>query len=355
MEGGGFSSTTSAMAALAHQTSAILSDITIQASMGEDEAIEGFGNILRREEPYASWTMSSTHYVSAGLPSFTYEGVENYPSFHDLSFNYGTSPLLSEPYEGVSIATQPASTEWTSSKKGKEILVEESDLVLPPGKQIPPSQNLNLLQQELLEKLKSPPSAPPGTGSPKTLSSGISHGYHSTRAVGEMPPGHIPTSPFRPHNRHLPFTRLGSGLQKKRQPLIYRWATSLVPRIKRIRDQIPGGSSFDGSSQGTDHRSPNSVAHDLQAAVAHKIAERNRRMKFSHKLQTLISIVPMTNKVCVHSLHFEFGIPKLQLLGTNSLDLCAALVCLLVKNPPPRGSLESLAALHLARFKLGNA
>lgn len=275
-------SSTSAMAALAHQTSAILTDITSQASMGEDEAIEGFNTILRREEPYASWTMSSSHYVSPGqLPSFqSFENVDSYSTFHDLSF-------LGEPFEGGSNISAPQ--EWASSaRRGKEILVEEADLVIPPGKGVEPpplSPNLNLMQQDLLEKLRTPTS-------PKT--------YRSSRPPGEFPPGHIPTSLFvRPRNRHLQFPRGGVG--KKRKPLIYKWATSLAPRIKSIREDVPGGSSFNsglspGSADVYDTKSPSSVAHEIQAALAHKLAERNRRMKFSHKLQTLISIVPMVNK-----------------------------------------------------------
>lgn len=284
MDSGGLSSTTSSMAALAHQTSAILTDITSQASMGEDEALEGFGNILRPEEPYSSWTMTSSHYVSAGLlPNFH----SSFDGYQDLSFNYG-------PFEGgVNIQPQPSTaTDWASSRKGKEILLEETDLVLARGKELAPSPILNSLQQELLEKLRSPPGVLPA--SPKTLSPG----YGSMRPVGKMPPGHISSSLFRPHNRHLQFPRAAI---KKRKPLIYKWATSLALMIKRNRDEMvgAGGSSFDGLSPGTegfDPRSPNSVAHDQQAAVAHKIAERNRRMKFSHKLQTLISIVPMVNK-----------------------------------------------------------
>jgi hypothetical protein len=258
--------------ALAHQTSAILTDITSQASMGEDEVIDGLGSMLRREEPYSPWTT-----YGSNLQSFdsSQPNPNPYAHVHDLSFNYG-SLLLPEPFSNPLIHS-----EWgVPYSKGKEILVDQSELVLDSG--AGKLNNMSLLQQELLEKLRSPRAS----SSPRPP---LVPGFRNMR----MPPGHSATSLFQ-RPRHVQKT---TPTKKSRLPLIVKWATKLASRTARIRDDGPAGSFDD--SPGTDtfeYRSPNSVAHDQQQAVAHKHAERIRRMKFSHKLQTLISIVPMTNK-----------------------------------------------------------
>lgn len=328
MGGGPASSTTlpvsAAMAVLAHQTSAILTDITSQASMGEDEAIDGFGNIVRPEEPYSSWTTSSqsswTTNWTTRLPSLQPFGdlAAHYPNFQEsLGINYGDSPLL-DPFRDVEAAniitqTQPltcSTSEWTpitgsgSNIKGKEILVEQSDRSTP-------RQHLSSLQREALEKLRSPPSALVSSKSVPLAP------YRSRRPVGQiMPLWHDGSrSLFRPHRHVSQVPNFVPGVSKKRQPLILKWVTNLAPRIQRLpqpRIAAAGaggdppraggaGSSFHGSPAGPDPfdpRSPNSVAHDHHQAVAHKLAERKRREKFTQKLQTLIAIVPMINKVC---------------------------------------------------------
>lgn len=258
--------------ALAYQTSVILTGITNQASMGEVEIIDGSGSMVRGEEPYSPWTN-----YGGILQSFDNSSQpSNSNPYAKDSFDYG-SLLLPEPFSNPLIHNEYG----VPYSKGKEILVEQSELVIDSG--AGRSNNIPLLQQELLDRLRSPRAS----SSPRPP---LVPGFRNMR----MPPGHSATSPFQ-RPRHVQKT---TPTKKSRLPLIVKWATKLANRTARIRDDGPAGSFDD--SPGTDtfeYRSPNSVAHDQQQAVAHKNAERIRRMKFSHKLQALIAIVPMTNKV----------------------------------------------------------
>ncbi|KAG0582593.1 hypothetical protein KC19_3G072100 [Ceratodon purpureus] len=327
-----------AAAVAQQQDSAILTDITSQAAIhGEDDAIVGFGNIVRSDEPYYPWTQSTSHYVSAGLSNYPLAnfGDYNYPNFDIGTFSYGGSSPVLDPFQAVEpspewapAASGTATTTAHGSSKGKEILVEPepelgSSTHRKQSQTIPPtSPNLSSLQQEFLDKLRKPPSlqqqtsglGPSAEDSSQMVlvHSGVtSSGFQISSSAssagvrpisGQVPPGHSPTSKFQPR-RYPQFPVFGAS--SKRPSLIHKWATSLAPQIVRMRRGMQGPGSGGAERPGSfespgglnfDPRSPNSRMLDYQAAEIHKLKERKRRSKMNNKLRTLISIVPIIDK-----------------------------------------------------------
>ena len=282
-------SPTAAMAAVAaHQRdSAIITDIASHAALDDEESIAEIGNIAVANQLYLPWT---TSYPTSNLSDYNYLNFDNSP------YIYSGSPSILEPFLPLvppdwPPGTSPSDPTPRGSRKGKEILVEDQ----PPTQSV--TQTLSLVQQEALEKLRS---APPSLAISAQESSRMvvpPPGY-PIPSVGLRPtlPGHSPRSLFQPY-RHAQFPRFGGG--PKSESLIVTWVKTSAPLIKKMRGGMPGPGSVSAERRGSfdDPRSSSDLAHDHKAAEIHKIAERRRRSKMNNKLRTLISIVPIIDKV----------------------------------------------------------
>lgn len=74
--------------------------------------------------------------------------------------------------------------------------------------------------------------------------------------------------------------------------MIHNWAKNLAPKIVELQREAQPLTLPDFNA----YESPGYSPHEHYQAVAHKLAERDRRFKFNQRMQTLISIVPIISK-----------------------------------------------------------
>nr|XP_024402046.1 uncharacterized protein LOC112295096 isoform X3 [Physcomitrium patens] len=194
------------------------------------------------------------------------------------------------------------STEWMTAG-GKEIAGEggihlENLAGTPIDLQLRKKiaiENLDKILMEIPdEQLQASPSLQTNGGILDTTMTSPGSSFHQNSPtgigkVGQVPPGHSSKSLFRPR-RKSSFARLSSS--SKRQPMIHNWAKNLAPKIVELQREAQPLTLPDFNA----YESPGYSPHEHYQAVAHKLAERDRRFKFNQRMQTLISIVPIISK-----------------------------------------------------------
>nr|PNR34986.1 hypothetical protein PHYPA_022885 [Physcomitrium patens] len=216
------------------------------------------------------------------------------------------------------------STEWMTAG-GKEIAGEggihlENLAGTPIDLQLRKKiaiENLDKILMEIPdEQLQASPSLQTNGGILDTTMTSPGSSFHQNSPtgigkVGQVPPGHSSKSLFRPR-RKSSFARLSSS--SKRQPMIHNWAKNLAPKIVELQREAQPLTLPDFNA----YESPGYSPHEHYQAVAHKLAERDRRFKFNQRMQTLISIVPIISKVINRFPKFTY-----QVLNISRTDLTA--------------------------------